>query len=88
MVEIEGKVQEDRLVIGVTDHGIGITKDQQARLFEAFYRADEVVKMSIGGTGLGLAISRYILDLMDGRISVKSEYGVGSTFTIELQLAK
>lgn len=88
MVEVVGETHDGRLRISVTDHGIGMTEAQQARLFEAFYRADEVVKMSIGGTGLGLAISKYILDLMEGSISVKSRYGVGSTFTIELPLAQ
>ena len=78
----------DRLAIQVMDRGIGMTRQQQDRLFEAFYRADEVVEMNIGGTGLGLTICKYIAELMDGSIEVESEYGVGSTFTVLLPLAQ
>ncbi len=68
----------------VTDTGIGMTKDQVAKVFEAFTQADNSTTRKYGGTGLGLTITKKFCQLMGGDISVSSEPGVGSTFTIQL----
>ncbi|HEY6109137.1 MAG TPA: GAF domain-containing protein [Gemmatimonadales bacterium] len=74
----------DRIVLRVTDTGIGMTPAQMERLFEAFAQADVATASKYGGTGLGLAITRRFCRMMGGDVSVESEPGRGSTFTIWL----
>jgi signal transduction histidine kinase len=66
--------------ICVTDTGIGISKEQQSRLFTSFQQAEAGTSRKFGGTGLGLAISKRIIELMEGRVWIDSELGRGSTF--------
>jgi two-component system sensor histidine kinase SenX3 len=73
--------------IAVTDSGIGIPRKDRVRVFERFYRVDQSRASSTGGTGLGLAIVKHVASNHGGSVSVWSEEGVGSTFTLRIPLA-
>lgn len=73
-----------KLILKVADRGMGISSSEKEHLFESFYRGNEVE--NIPGTGLGLAIVKRAVDLQQGEITVESEVGVGSTFTVVLPL--
>jgi GAF domain-containing protein/CheY-like chemotaxis protein len=75
---------QDWMVFSVSDTGIGMTPGQLARLFEVFSQADAATTRKYGGTGLGLALSRRLCRMMGGDVTVESEAGRGSTFTIRL----
>ena len=82
-------LQQDRqVVISVRDNGIGIPPEAQSRVFERFYRVDKGRARKHGGTGLGLAIVKHITQLYGGTVSLESEVGKGSTFTVTLPLAQ
>ncbi len=76
--------EDGRAVIKVADDGIGIPDDEKARVFERFYRAKNAGAATVPGTGLGLAIVKHTALLYDGEISVTSEAGEGSVFTVSL----
>ncbi|SHK85988.1 response regulator [Fibrobacter sp. UWEL] len=70
------------LVISVKDTGMGIREEDKGKLFNSFQRLDMEKNRSVEGTGLGLNLTKHLVELMDGSITVESEYGVGSTFTV------
>jgi PAS domain S-box-containing protein len=72
------------LVIEVTDTGIGISKEYQGVVFQAFKQQDEQDSRKYGGTGLGLAITKRLVELMDGKISLSSKPGIGSKFRVSI----
>ena len=85
-VEIAASTRTDeagntKLVVAVTDNGIGMTREQADRLFKPFAQADATVTRRFGGTGLGLSISRSLAKAMGGDVTVTSQPGSGSTFT-------
>jgi signal transduction histidine kinase len=71
----------------VRDTGIGIAADRHEAVFQAFQQADNTTERRYGGTGLGLAISRSLLQAMGRELTLESEVGLGSTFTIQLDAA-
>jgi two-component system sensor histidine kinase SenX3 len=68
----------------VTDQGVGIPADEQSRVFERFYRVDESRDRTTGGTGLGLSLVKHIALSHRGEVTLFSQPGVGSTFTMRL----
>jgi adenylate cyclase len=74
----------DWVELAVADTGIGLTAEQQAKLFQEFTQADSLTARRYGGTGLGLALSRKLARMMGGDVTVASEPGKGSVFTVRL----
>jgi two-component system phosphate regulon sensor histidine kinase PhoR len=83
-VLVEGKRQNNGILIRVEDQGCGIEKKHLDRLFERFYRVDKARSRKLGGTGLGLAIVKHIVQSHRGNVSVDSHPGLGSIFTLHL----
>ncbi len=85
-ITISARPLGDRVVISVSDTGIGITPEHLSRIFERFFKADK--SRASEGSGLGLAIAKHIVQAHNGEIWVESEQGKGSTFSFSLPRAK
>jgi two-component system, OmpR family, phosphate regulon sensor histidine kinase PhoR len=86
-VEVRLEATESRAVLRVSDTGEGIPAGELSRVFERFYRVDKARARQTGGTGLGLAIVRHVAEAHGGTVTVDSELGRGSTFTVTLPVA-
>lgn len=86
VVSVEVEAEGERVRFRVRDQGIGMTAEQQARLFQPFVQADSSIARRFGGTGLGLSISRSLVHAMGGSLSVESVEGRGSTFDFTIVL--
>ena len=85
-VRVEARVTGDVAAISVIDQGEGIAREHIPRLTERFYRVDTARSRELGGTGLGLAIVKHIANRHRGELTIRSEQGKGSSFTITLRL--
>ncbi|MEE9549714.1 MAG: HAMP domain-containing sensor histidine kinase [Candidatus Binatia bacterium] len=84
----QGDPERTRVAFSVRDTGIGIKSEELAHLFEPFYMAEGLDRKRYPGTGLGLSIVKRLVEILDGEIKVKSEWGIGSTFTVIFPLVR
>jgi len=83
-VTVDVTADDDHVFVSVKDTGIGIPAEDIPHLFQKFYRVDNTDTREIGGTGLGLYLARRLVETMRGHLNIQSEYGKGSTFSVEL----
>lgn len=87
-IRIQLTKKQDHLFVHISDSGIGISAEDQMHIFERFYKADKSRTRTAGGSGLGLSIVKKIIELHKGEISVKSQVGKGTTFTVTFPVLK
>jgi signal transduction histidine kinase len=83
-VEIQGKIINKQLTISIADNGIGINNDHKNKIFDRFRQLDEGSTKTYGGHGLGLSITKALLEIVNGTVTLESQEGEGSTFTIAI----
>jgi two-component system phosphate regulon sensor histidine kinase PhoR len=86
-VTVRWRPADSTCLLEVEDTGIGIAIEDQARVFERFYRVDKARSRELGGTGLGLSIVKHLAQALGGSVAVNSQLGRGSTFSVQLPLA-
>lgn len=86
-VQVLGRLQDGKVQVDVVDNGVGIAAEEQAKIWERFYRSDHPAVSEQQGTGLGLPIARSLIELQGGKVWLESELGVGSTFSFTLPVA-
>lgn len=84
-IQLSASVADKHVRIAVRDRGIGIARREHRRIFDKFYRANELLSSEVEGSGLGLAIVRHVVQAHGGRVELESELGKGSTFTLVLK---
>ncbi len=87
-ISVSARVRGEKMEVSVSDTGIGISKEDQEKIFDRFFRADDPLVQETPGTGLGLPITASLVEMHGGEIWVESELGEGSTFTFTLPLAE
>jgi len=85
-IEINAQKSDDGILFSVKDNGIGMSLENQKKLFKKFYQVDSSVKRKHGGTGLGLSICKGIVEALGGKIWVESEEGKGTNFYFTTQI--
>jgi signal transduction histidine kinase len=83
-VTLRASVEDNDLVVEVTDTGIGIPSEHLTHIFDAFWQVEQRATRAFGGSGLGLSVSQHLARLLGGEVTVRSEVGVGSTFTLRV----
>jgi signal transduction histidine kinase len=86
VIELRLEARDNKAIIALRDSGIGISEEDQPKIFERFYRVDKARSRELGGAGIGLAIADWIVQQHRGSLAVKSSIGIGSTFSVELPL--
>lgn len=86
IITVDFFIEEEQLVLSVSDNGIGIPLEDQKRIFERFYRVDKARARYSGGTGLGLAIVQNYTEILGGTVTMDSYPGVGSSFTLQIPI--
>jgi signal transduction histidine kinase len=87
VITVVANIGDNQIQLSVTDSGIGMTEEQQAKVFQAFVQADSKTSVNYGGTGLGLAIVSNFCDMLGGTIALTSSPGEGSRFEVSLPAA-
>jgi two-component system, OmpR family, phosphate regulon sensor histidine kinase PhoR len=87
-VDVRWSSEGDRVCFEVSDSGVGIAKEHQARIFERFFRVDRARSRAVGGTGLGLSIVKHFCQAFDAEIKLTSRLGHGSTFSVRLRASE
>jgi len=87
-IHVRTSARENKALLDVSDNGIGIPNEALPHVFERFYRVDKARSRQLGGAGLGLSIVKSICVAHAGRVEVQSKEGQGSSFRVELPLAK
>ena len=84
MITVKLVQKQDRVILSISDQGLGIPRKDLNKIFDRFYRVDKAISRAQGGTGLGLAIAKEIVEAHQGKIWAESSEGKGSTFYISL----
>ena len=83
-IRVKAERTDSGTTIQVKDEGVGIPREDMSRIFERFYRVDRARSSSVGGTGLGLSIVRHVVGLLQGKVEIRSDLGVGTTVRLSL----
>ena len=83
-ISIDSSINNNELIVVITDSGIGISENQQEKIYDRFHQLEEGSTKTYGGHGLGLSITKALLEIIEGTISLESKLGHGTKFTIKV----